>query len=204
MIVMRQRGRKQVRHSAVRGDKLGRIQNSAISNAEWLVLFANIAAWLTFLIFAGGLVVWLAGIAAQGWIVSISSAAPGLLSVLFFSREKAANDRVDTVRKHLEEQEAEKRKKRDQELEDKKKKQKEEEYVLYMMRKLEAYYKLASKTDVEDQREIYYHELFGPAEYNKRRIEVYFNTMSQIEGENAKKAFFLENFSSLLKQERLP
>lgn len=221
MTEVRQDGQKKERRSTNISAQLNQIDTFFIFEAKCMFYAATIAAVLTFLLFAGGLVAWLAGIAAQGWIASIFSPGTGLLSVLFFNREKAAHERVETVRiswekeqeeerkkrdqeledkrKKRERELAEERKKRDQELEDKRKKQKEEEYESYVMHKLEAYYKLASKTDDEVQRETYYHELFGPTEYNKRRIEAYFNTVSQMAGEDAKKVFFREMFGALLK-----
>jgi hypothetical protein len=187
MTEVRQDGQKKERRSTTRSAQLNQIDTFFIFEAQCMFYAATIAAVLTFLLFAGGLVAWLAGIAAQGWIASIFSPGTGLLSVLFFNREKAAHERVETLRISWEKEQAEERKKRDQELEDKRKKQKEEEYESYVMHILGAYYKLASKTDDEVQRETSYHELFGPTEYNKRRIEAYFNTVSQIEDEDAKK-----------------
>ena len=181
MIVMRQPSRKKLQSAVATSDKLEQIYNLYISEAKSLSFISISAAVLAILLLFAGLILWFDGKGPQGWIAGVPSSVILVLSKLLFDRYKDANRRVEDLRSSLE--------KRDEE---------EERKISRIMHLLDAYYKVSSKTDHEDQKEAYFHYLFGPIEYNRQLIETYFNIVPFIEDENAKKDILREKFGSLL------
>jgi hypothetical protein len=202
MIEMTQPTRKSINYPFARNDKLDRIQNHFISEANVFFLLFSVTVIFAIALLFVGIILLFVGIISVGTISAIASPVVGLISKLLYNKNTEANRRVDEMRIGWEEQVREEQKKLELEQEERRKKleleQEEDRRILEYMKFLRMYYDLASKTDDEQEKEEYFHYIFPSEEYNKKKIETYLRIL-QLEDEAIKIAFFREKLGLLLK-----